>query len=98
MARGAPDTEPSSPGESEREANPLFSLSQQVTREGSFGQEQKEDARLKHCWGQVLQVEGVNTHPEDPLPAAYFLVKGGLLYYCTERCGEAADLLIVPQP
>ncbi|KAK3551819.1 hypothetical protein QTP70_029007 [Hemibagrus guttatus] len=49
--------EPSYPGESEKEANPLSSLSQQVTKEGSFGREQKEDDWLKHCWGQVLQAE-----------------------------------------
>ncbi|KAK3533091.1 hypothetical protein QTP70_006783 [Hemibagrus guttatus] len=90
------DTEPSSPGESEKEANPLSSVSQQVTREGSFGREQKEDDRLKHCWGQVLQAEGVNTHQGNQLPAAYFLVKGGLLYYCTKCCGEPCDLLVVP--
>ncbi|KAK3517265.1 hypothetical protein QTP70_001757 [Hemibagrus guttatus] len=32
----------------------------QGTRDGTFRREQKEDDWLKHCWGQVLQVEGVS--------------------------------------
>ncbi|KAK3523233.1 hypothetical protein QTP86_024513, partial [Hemibagrus guttatus] len=71
-------------------------MARRVTREGSFGREQKEDDQLKHCWGQVLQVEGVNTHPGNQLPAAYFLIKGGLLYYHPECHGEPCDLLVVP--
>ncbi|KAK3548312.1 hypothetical protein QTP70_009582 [Hemibagrus guttatus] len=38
----------------------------------------------------------VNTHLGNPLPMAYFLVKGGLLYYRTKRRGKPCDLLVVP--
>lgn len=52
---------------------------------------------LKHCWGQVLQVEGVNKDPKAQLPSSYFLVWDGLLYYRTECHGETCDLLVVPR-
>ncbi|KAK3526405.1 hypothetical protein QTP70_025434 [Hemibagrus guttatus] len=54
--------------------------------------EEKEDDWLKHCWGQVLQVEGVITHPGNQLSVAYFLVKGGLLYNHTFTSRLMADL------
>lgn len=64
-------------------SNPSITLSQQVLREGSFSQEQKEDKRLKHCWGQGQEVDRWAT--VDTLPAAYFLVRNGLMYYATGR-------------
>lgn len=40
-------------GEPPTSTNPLHDLFQQVTREGSFAKEQKEDDRLRNCWSQV---------------------------------------------
>ncbi|XP_060748945.1 uncharacterized protein LOC132861438 [Tachysurus vachellii] len=97
MARGDRDASNSSPGEPQPQVNPLSSLFQQATQERGFGKEQKEDDWLKHCWGQVLQVEGVNTDPAWPLPPLYFLVRNGLLYFHTDRRGEPCDLLVVPR-
>lgn len=50
---------------------------------------------MKHCWSQVLEVEGRPT--ADLLPAAHFLIETGLLYYHCVRRGELCDLLVVSQ-
>lgn len=59
----------------------------QVALEANFGCEQKKDDHLKRCCGQVQQIEEIKQNPEQPLPAAYFLVKGDLLYFRTDRRG-----------
>lgn len=84
-------------GEPAPPTNPPSILFQQVAREGNFGREQKADNHLKHCWCQVLEVNGVRQQPEQETPTAYFLVKKGLLYYCYQRCSETLNLLIFPQ-
>ncbi|KAF4075159.1 hypothetical protein AMELA_G00231410 [Ameiurus melas] len=69
----------------------------QVSREGQFGREQKEDDRLKHCWAQVSAIEGIDQSPDLRLPNTYFLVKGGLLHQRACHRGEQVDLLVVPR-
>lgn len=96
MAHEERDTDGSFPGESQPPANPLSSVFQQVTREGCFGREKKEDDQLKHCKNQVLQVEGEKMDPTQALPSAYFLVRNSLLYHHMK--GRApCDLLVIPQ-
>lgn len=53
MADAEAESEPTPP------INPLSVLSQQVARKGNFKMEQKANDRLKHCWGQVKEVDGV---------------------------------------
>lgn len=61
MAHGEGDTrERASSGETHTHTNPVSSVCQQVTRKGNFRYEQKENDHLKHCWGNVQQIEGVN--------------------------------------
>lgn len=57
---------------------------------------QKENDRLKHCWGHMQQIEGVIQNPEQHLSTAYFLVKGGILYLLTDHWGQPCDLLVIP--
>lgn len=48
----------------------LTVLFQQAAWKGNFRRDQKADNYLKHCWGQVLEVDGVKQQPEhesDPL-------------------------------
>lgn len=87
MAEGEPHTHP----------NPMSSVFQQVNRQGNFGWEQKEDERLKRCWAQVHQIEGVDQSLDQRLPSAYFLVRGCLLYQRTSHKMEIMDLLVVPK-
>lgn len=54
-------------GESPLNINTDFLLFMQAPRKGNFGLEQHEDVRLKHCWGQVLEM-GAATEP----PASSF--------------------------
>lgn len=68
----------------------------QVTQEGNLEREQKEDDSLRHCWGQVRMIDGIDQHPEQQLPDTYFMVSNGLLYYWTECRGQPCDLLVVP--
>ncbi|KAF4083400.1 hypothetical protein AMELA_G00140780, partial [Ameiurus melas] len=70
----------------------------EVNQQGNFGQEQKEDDRLKHCWAQVQQIEGVEQDPDQRLPSDYFLVWGGLLYQRACRRGELMDLMVPKTP
>lgn len=84
-------------GEQDTCTNPILSVFQQVKQQENFRQEQKEDDRLKHCWAQVRQIEGVDQNPDQGLPTTYFLVMGGLLYYRSSCRGEASDLLVVPK-
>lgn len=53
-------------GEPYFHTNPVSVMCDQVLMEGSFGREQKEDYRLKHCWGQVQQINGENTNSPQP--------------------------------
>ncbi|KAL0201566.1 hypothetical protein M9458_004753, partial [Cirrhinus mrigala] len=68
----------------------------QVTGGGDFGKAQKEDDRLKHCWGQVRVLEGQEVLIA-PHPLPYFVVQNGLLYCVAERRGEVKHLLVVPK-
>lgn len=54
---------------------------------GSVAREQREDDRLKHCWGQVRAIEGKETQP-GPHPLPHFYVRNGLLYCVAQRRGE----------
>lgn len=49
------------------------------------------DDWLKHCWGQVLQINVENQDPMPTLSVAYFIVKNRLLYY---HCTTAASPVI----
>lgn len=42
---------------------PVSSMFHQVTWEGNFGCEQKEDDCLKHCWCQAQQMKGILSSP-----------------------------------
>lgn len=64
--------------------NPLMFSNQQVSREGSFRHEQKEDDWLKHC--QVLLVDKTPSQPQQPLTVAYILIWNSLIYHW-ETCG-----------
>lgn len=73
----------------------LTVLFQQATWKGNFRRDQKADNYLKHCWGQVLEVDGVKQQPDhesDP-----FLVKRRLLYYHCNCQGKSCDLLVIPR-
>ncbi|KAL0148818.1 hypothetical protein M9458_055827 [Cirrhinus mrigala] len=69
------------------DSNLFFDVFQQVTGGGDFGKAQKEDDRLKHCWGQVRVLEGQEVFPA-PHPLPHFVVQNGLLYCVAERRGE----------
>ncbi|KAL0174660.1 hypothetical protein M9458_030628 [Cirrhinus mrigala] len=62
------------------DSNLFFDVFQQVTGGGDFGKAQKEDDRLKHCWGQEVF--------PAPHPLPHFVVQNGLLYCVAERRGE----------
>lgn len=64
---------------------PISSVFHQAAWEGNFGCVQKENDRLKHCWGHMQQIEGVNQNSEQHLSTAYVLVKGGILYVLTDH-------------
>ncbi|KAL0173155.1 hypothetical protein M9458_033466, partial [Cirrhinus mrigala] len=70
-------------------SNLFHDVFQQVTGGGDFGKAQKEDDRLKHCWGQEVLIA--------PHPLPYFVVQNGLLYCVAERRGEVKHLLVVPK-
>lgn len=70
---------------------------QQVTQEGNLGHKQKEDDRLRHCWGQVRLIDGTDQQPGQHLPVTYFLVSNGLFYFWLEHRGQLCDLLIIPR-
>lgn len=61
---------------------------QQITREQNFSWEKKQNNWLKHCWGQVRLVKSEDQQAGHPLPPAYFLIQGGLLYYHVECRGN----------
>ncbi|KAL0173946.1 hypothetical protein M9458_029914, partial [Cirrhinus mrigala] len=63
-------------------SNLFHDVFQQVTGGGDFGKAQKEDERLKHCWGQEVL--------PAPHPLPHFVVQNGLLY-CVKH------LLVVPK-
>ncbi len=69
---------------------------QQATGGGSFGREQREDDRLKHCWAQVRILDGKQVQP-GPHPLPHFVVQEGLLYCVAQRRGEEKLLLVVPR-
>ncbi len=75
--------------------NLFFDVFQQVTGGGSFGREQREDDRLKHCWAQVRILDGKEVQP-GPHPLPHFVVQKGLLYCVAQRRGEEKLLLVVP--
>ncbi len=75
--------------------NLFYDVFQQVTGGGSFGKEQREDDRLKHCWTQVRIIEGKEAQP-GPHPLPHFVVQNGLLYCVAQRRGEEKLLLVVP--
>lgn len=50
-------------------------MSEQVAMEESFKKEQKANNVLKHCWGQVQQINRENQNPNQAFLMAYFLVK-----------------------
>lgn len=83
-------------GEPPTSTNPLHDLFQQVTREGLFAKEQKENDRLRNCWSQVMVLEG-KQWMVGHLPDQYFKITDGLLYYAAQRRGEVVDLLVVPR-
>ncbi len=64
--------------------NLFYDVFQQVTGGGSFGKEQREDDRLKHCWTQVRIIEGKEAQP-GPHPLPHFVVQNGLLYCVARR-------------
>lgn len=66
-------------GETLITSNPVYSVFHQVSWEGNFGCKQKEDAQLRHYWGYVHLINGVDQQPEQHLPANYFLVSNDLL-------------------
>ncbi len=76
--------------------NLFFDVFQQVTGGGSFGREQREDDRLKHCWAQVRILDGKEVQP-GPHPLLHFVVQKGLLYCVAQRRGEEKLLLVVPR-
>ncbi len=76
--------------------NLFFDVFQQVTGGGSFGREQREDDRLKHCWAQVRILDGKEVQP-GPHPLPHFVVQKGLLYCVAQRRGEEKLLLVVPR-
>lgn len=61
----------------------VCSVLHQVSREGSFGLEHKEVGHLKHCWGQVQEIEREKVNPTMNLLATYLLVHNRLIYYHT---------------
>lgn len=65
--------------ESPPPTNPLYTVSQQVTIDGQFGREQKEDKRLKPCWSQVLQIDSAPVHPDQSLHVFFFVVMNNIL-------------------
>lgn len=69
--------------------NPVSSVFHLVAQDGNFRAEQKEDNHLKHCWGQMQQLERLSQNPEQWLPAAYFLLKRGQEHFQTD-CPVAA--------
>ncbi|KAL1271345.1 hypothetical protein QQF64_030361 [Cirrhinus molitorella] len=77
-------------------SNLFYDVFQQVMRGGSFGKEQCEDDRLKHCWTQVWVIEGRDAQPA-PHPLPHFIVQNGLLYCVAQRRGEEKLLLVVPR-
>ncbi len=84
-------------GESPSQNPNLFlDVFQQVTGGGSFGREQREDDRLKHCWAQVRILDGKEVQP-GPHPLPHFVVQKGLLYCVAQRRGEEKLLLVVPR-
>ncbi len=76
--------------------NLFYDVFQQVTGGGSFGKEQREDDRLKHCWTQVRIIEGKEAQPV-PHPCPDFVVQNGLLYCVAQRRWEEKLLLVVPR-
>lgn len=78
-------------------SNPLNFLYDQVAKEGSFGREQKKDHQLKHCWGQVLQIDRENINPNQVLLAACFMVSNGLLFEQCDCHSPAISSLCPPQ-
>ncbi|XP_053471810.1 uncharacterized protein K02A2.6-like isoform X1 [Ictalurus furcatus] len=84
-------------GEQHACTNPISSVFQQVKRQGNFGWKHKQDDRLKRCWAEARQIEGVDQNPDQGLPTTYILVRGGRPYYRTSHRGEAGDLLVVPK-
>ncbi len=56
---------------------------------GSFGREQREDDRLKHCWAQVRILDGKEVQP-GPHPLPHFVVQKGLLYCVAQRRGRTS--------
>lgn len=72
----------------------LHDLFQQVMSKGSFTREQREDEKLKNCWGQVRIVGREQQHP-PPHPFPHFILQNGLLY-CIAIRGEEKQLLVVP--
>ncbi|KAI2645130.1 Transposon Tf2-9 polyprotein [Labeo rohita] len=74
--------------------NPFFDVFQQVVRGGSFGKEQREDNRLKHCWTQVRRIDGQDVLP-PPHPLPHFIVRNGLLYCVAQRRWEEKELLVI---
>ncbi len=77
--------------------NLFYDVFLQVMGGGSFGREQREDDRLKHCWAQVRVMDGKEVQP-GPHPSPHFVVQNGLLYCVTQRRGEEKWLLVVPRP
>ncbi len=63
---------------------------------GSFGREQREVDRLKHCWAQVWILDGKEVQP-GPHPLPHFVVQKGLLYCVAQRRGQEKLLLVVPR-
>ncbi len=76
--------------------NLFYDVFQQVTGGGSFGKEQREDDRLKHCWTQVRIIEGKEAQP-GPHLCPHFVVQNGLLYCVAQRRGKEKLLLVVPR-
>ncbi|KAI2645182.1 Retrovirus-related Pol polyprotein [Labeo rohita] len=66
-----------------RDSNLFYDVFQQIKGGGDFGKAQKEDDRLKHCWGQVRILEGQEVLP-PPHPLPHFVVQNGV----AERRGE----------
>uniref|UniRef100_A0A9J7Z5P0 Gypsy retrotransposon integrase-like protein 1 n=1 Tax=Cyprinus carpio carpio TaxID=630221 RepID=A0A9J7Z5P0_CYPCA len=84
-------------GESPSQTNNLFyDVYQQVMGGGSFGQAQREDDRLKHCWAQVCTLEGKDVRPKPHL-LPHFIVENGLLFWVAQWRGEEKRLLVVPR-
>lgn len=91
-----PTEEARTADESSTLAHPLFHVYVQVSKEGNFGQEQKEDERIEHCWGQVCLVKGKDQSPGQALSPTYSLIHKGCLYDHVKRCIQPTDLLMVP--